>query len=313
MAPRFAAMRPLFKTKRPLLNTNTSQPLFVLVLLATSASAFNHHRHATPRHSAARRPTALAARGTQYSGAFPGELSEGDKVARAFPSLAEPAAALLPPEVVAASSACLLGLSLYLGPDWLLAPLGLESQIRPGRETSYALGKVLLERNSTFLAERAAGYAAEPPPELRAATAAVYGALGAAAQAALVAALGSASYVGAWAVCAALAGVVYEVGRPQPLSRDVADARESFESSFEDFAERRFDYSTSAATNTIEIVRAFRRSVGKYRSADASVADVQIERLAKTWWRQRGGVVTSTGFLKGVKLKAEADVFDRGV
>ena len=41
-------------------------------------------------------------------------------------------------------------------------------------------------------------------------------------------------------------------------SRDVADARESFESSFEDFAERRFDYSTSAATNTIEIVRAFR-------------------------------------------------------
>ena len=53
--------------------------------------------------------------------------------------------------------------------------------------------------------------------------------------------------------------------------------------------------------------------MGKYRSADASVADVQIERLAKTWWRQRGGVVTSTGFLKGVKLKAEADVFERGV
>ena len=141
MAPCFAAMRPL--------NTHTA----VLVLLATSASAFNHHRHAKP----ARRPTALAARGAQYSGAFPGELSEGDKVARAFPSLAEPAAALLPPEVVAASTACLLGLSLYLGPDWLLAPLGLESQIRPGRETSYALGKVLLERNSTFLAERAAG------------------------------------------------------------------------------------------------------------------------------------------------------------
>jgi hypothetical protein len=36
---------------------------------------------------------------------------------------------------------------------------------------------------------------------------------------------------------------------------------------------------------------------------------VQIEQLAKRWLRERGGVVTSSGFLKGVRLADEPDVF----
>ena len=87
----------------------------------------------------------------------------------------------------------------------------------------------------------------------------------------------------------------------------------TLEEAFADFAERRFEQAPTAATNVIEITRAFRRSArgkaSKYRSAEASVADVQIERLAKRWLRERGGVVTSSGFLKGVRLADEPDVF----
>ena len=284
-----------------------------LCLLAGASRAFVAPPPARSCGAVVGRPaTRLAARGTQYSGAFPDDLSaEGDRIPRAFPSFVEPAANVVPLEVVEFSTACLLGLSLYYGPDWLLAPLGLESQIRPGRETSYALGKVLLESNSTFLVERAAGYAAEPPLVLKAATAACYAVLGGALEKLLVDALGSSTaFVGAWAVSAAFAGTIYEIGRPQPLSREKFEEVDGFETAFETFAEKRLDFSsTTAATNTIEIIRAFRRTTAKYRNADSSVADVQIERLAKRWWRQRGGVVTSTGFLKGVALRPEADVF----
>ena len=67
----------------------------------------------------------------------------------------------------------------------------------------------------------------------------------------------------------------------------------------------------TAATSVIEITRppAVAGARHKVPSAEASVADVQIERLAKRWLRERGGVVTSSGFLKGVRLADEPDVF----
>mmetsp|Transcript_24213 Transcript_24213/g.72649 ORF Transcript_24213/g.72649 Transcript_24213/m.72649 type:complete len:285 (-) Transcript_24213:36-890(-) len=281
---------------------------FALHYVLCTAAAFTHAPTCPPR---ARRATALHARGAQYAyGSFPSDLSATDRAAQAFPVMQEQTSAL-PPAVAEVGTAALLGLALYLGPDWVLAPLGLESQVRPGRATAFWLGQRIAP-NSTFVTEREAGFAAEPPLPLKLATAAVYAALGAAAETLVVDALGSSTaFVGAWAVCACLAGGIYEVGRPQPLSREEFGEREGFEDAFATFAETRLDTaSSSAAVNIREIVPAFRRANAKYRNAEyAGVADVQIERLAKSWWRQRGGVVTSTGFLKGVRLAEEADVF----
>lgn len=256
----------------------------------------------------------LTPRQALYTGErFPSDLSSTDAVSRAYGAAPE-SAGLLPPELIQGATAALLAVALYLGPDWLLAPLGWDTNIRPGRSAVAWLGEAL-DGDSDFSRERRDGYDAPVPVAVAAAAAAVFLVLGAAGEALLVDALGSSTaFVGAWAACGVIAGSVYEVGRPAILNREEAEAEATFEQAFADFAERRFDASTpTAATNTIEITRAFRRSARgpavKYRNAEASVADVQIERLAKRWWRDRGGVVTSSGFLKGIRLSEEPDVF----
>ena len=220
---------------------------------------------------------------------------------------------MLPPELVQFGTGALLAYAIYLGPDWILAPLGWETNIRPGRAATDALGQVIAP-DSEFARERQAGFDAAAPVPVLGAAALLFLCLGFGAEAALCDALGSSTtFVGAWATCACIAGSVYEVGRPATLNRAEAEEEANLDDAFADFAERRFEADPTAATNVIEITRAFRRSArgkaSKYRSAEASVADVQIERLAKRWLRERGGVVTSSGFLKGVRLSDEPDVF----
>ena len=180
---------------------------------------------------------------------FPSDLSSTDAVSRAYGAAPE-SAGLLPPELIQGATAALLAVALYLGPDWLLAPLGWDTNIRPGRSAVAWLGEAL-DGDSDFSRERRDGYDAPVPVAVAAAAAAVFLVLGAAGEALLVDALGSSTaFVGAWAACGVIAGSVYEVGRPAILNREEAEAEATFEQAFADFAERRFDASTpTAATN----------------------------------------------------------------
>ena len=92
---------------------------------------------------------------------------------------------------------------------------------------------------------------------------------------------------------------------PQP--RGGGEEEANLDDAFADFAERRFEADPTAATNVIEITRAFRRSArgaSKYRSAEASVADVQIERLAKDG---SASAAASSRRAEGVRLSDEPD------
>jgi hypothetical protein len=278
----------------------------ICVLTALKAAALT----TPPQRTTAR--TRLAATPRYTADSFPSDLAATDRVQQAYSSAPE-SASLLPPELVQLGTGALLAYAIYLGPDWILAPLGWETNIRPGRAATDALGQVIAP-DSEFARERQAGFDAAAPVPVLGAAALLFLCLGFGAEAALCDALGSSTtFVGAWATCACIAGSVYEVGRPASLTRAEALEEQTLDDAFADFAERRFELAPTAATNVIEITRAFRRSArgkaSKYRSAEASVADVQIERLAKRWLRARGGVVTSSGFLKGVRLSDEPDVF----
>jgi hypothetical protein len=281
-------------------------PTAVCVLTALRAAALT----TPPPRTIAR--TRLAATPRYTADSFPSDLAATDRVQQAYASPSE-SAGLLPPELVQFGTGALLAYAIYLGPDWILAPLGWETNIRPGRAATDALGQVIAP-DSEFARERQAGFDAAAPVPVLGAAALLFLCLGFGAEAALCDALGSSTtFVGAWATCACIAGSVYEVGRPASLTRAEALEEQTLDDAFADFAERRFELAPTAATNVIEVTRAFRRSArgkaSKYRSAEASVADVQIERLAKRWLRERGGVVTSSGFLKGVRLADEPDVF----
>ena len=293
-------------------NGSTPAVCTALLLTVLNAAALTLPPRATIRTPRAAPRTRLAATPRYTGDSFPSDLAATDRVQQAYASAPE-SASLLPPELVQFGTGALLAYAIYLGPDWILAPLGWETNIRPGRAATDVLGQVIAP-DSEFARERQAGFDAAAPVPVLGAAALLFLCLGFGAEAALCDALGSSTtFVGAWATCACIAGSVYEVGRPALLNREEAEEEANLDDAFADFAERRFEADPTAATNVIEITRAFRRSArgkaSKYRSAEASVADVQIERLAKRWLRERGGVVTSSGFLKGVRLADEPDVF----
>jgi len=207
-------------------------------------------------------------------------------------------------------SAVLLGFALYCGPDWLLAPLGLESGIQPGRQSALAVGR-LLNATSDFVVDGEAGYASEPDLPVAAANAVAYLAAGLVAYRGLLATFDDRGFVSALAACAGIAGAVYEIGRPKRLTRDQALQKESLRQSFDAFATTRLEPAVQGSVHKSEIVSAFRRSVARYRSASASgVSDRVIEQTVRHWFRTRAGIsVTPAGFYRGCVLTPEPDIF----
>jgi len=352
------------------------------------------------RRSRARLPTALGVQKFAY-GPIPTDLSETDRAYRAAEDLYATTPGL-PPELVAVVATLFLGAATYWGPDWLLAPLGLETNTRPGKATELALARLrcaltgeapktrdsdeassdnmmatsapgaaaalddgsnddaahaadgvavasnhndeerrrrqppgvvapppvggrrrpsaasdkaggassLQSAAAKFVAEREAGFQAEAPVGVAAAAWLAHWGFGALTYVALVRALDDdGAFVASLACCFAIAGAVYEIGRPKTPTRQEADAAASLREAFADFAERRLERveEFQASTHRTEIVKAFRRSVGRYRTAEGSgVNDREIFRMARQWHR---GQVTSAGFFKGLSLKPEADVF----
>ena len=276
-------------------------------MCADSTARSSAHDAATAHHSS-HAPRAATPRYTGDS--FPSDLAATDRVQQAYESAPE-SASLLPPELVQFGTGALLAYAIYLGPDWILAPLGWETNIGRGRAATDVLGQVIAPE-SEFARERKAGFDAAAPVTVLGAAALLFLCLGFGAEAALCDALGSSTtFVGAWATCACIAGSVYEVGRPVTLNREEAMEEATLEEAFADFAERRFEQAprrrrTSSRSRApsggpraagAEVL--LRRGVGR-RRADREAG----EKMAP---RRGGRRHVERVCLKGVRLADEPD------
>ena len=172
----------------------------------------------------------------------------------------------------------LLATGLYLGPDFLLAPLGLASNARLGYRTEAAVGAVL-SPGEAWLVDRAEGLAADAPLLVQVATAALYLVFSYLLERVLTAASSDTLvfYLGA---SASIWGGLFEVARPRLRTRSQEEERRRWEADFARFAEARL--TASGTCHETEIVRAFRRSYPRYR-AGRGISDREILELMRRW------------------------------
>ncbi|GKY93061.1 hypothetical protein MPSEU_000274400 [Mayamaea pseudoterrestris] len=104
---------------------------------------------------------------------------------------------------------------------------------------------------------------------------------------------------------------VLELGRiasgEKKPTRGESDRETLLETEFADFAAERLQAGGNCHRN--EVVAAFRRYYSKYRRADESLADLEIEQLLRAWSRSQGLEMTNAGFYYGFKINKDADVF----
>ena len=214
--------------------------------------------------------------------------------------------------------AALLATGLYLGPDFLLAPLGLASPARLGYRTEALVGRVLPGQGGEWLEDRAGGYASEAPLPVRVATGALFAAAGFALERVLTAASSeqAAFYLGA---STTLWGSLYEVARPKLASRAEREQREVREADFIAFAEARLE--AGGSCHETEIVKAFRRYYPKYR-VNRGITDKEVYDLMRRWMSVPrtqllpGGAISTeivsarspAGYYSGLSVAKEPDV-----
>lgn len=172
----------------------------------------------------------------------------------------------------------LLATGLYLGPDFLLTPLGLASNARLGYRTEAAVG-TLLSPGEAWLVDRAEGLAAPAPLLVQVATGALYLLFSYALERVLTVAASDTVvfYLGA-STC--IWGGLFEVARPRLRTRSQEEQRRAWEADFTRFAEARL--TASGTCHETEIVRAFRRYYPKYR-AGRGITDSDIFDLMRRW------------------------------
>jgi len=95
------------------------------------------------------------------------------------------------------------------------------------------------------------------------------------------------------------------------LNREDFDRETQLREEFTKFAEKRLIKGGNCHRR--EVTNAFRRYFAKYRDPESEefpLADLEIERLTKEWNIMRGGQpISGAGFLSGVQINDEADIF----
>jgi hypothetical protein len=111
-----------------------------------------------------------------------------------------------------------------------------------------------------------------------------------------------------------ISGGALELGRiasgEKNDTREESDRSNELTTEFIEFADKRLKKGGNC--HRTDVIRAFRRFYAKYRQADNPdypLSDLEIERLIKTWGRPRGIEMSSAGFLSGVQVNTDADVF----
>ena len=216
--------------------------------------------------------------------------------------------------------AALLAVGLYLGPDFLLAPIGLAANARVGYRMEAAVGRALTP-NQPWLADRADGLASDAPPLVRLFTAALFVVAGVLVER-IISTLGSDTAVFYLGASSCVWGGLYEVARPTLPTREVAERDAMRKGEFRRFVEARFVVGgPSTSCHESEVARAFRRFYPKYR-IDRGISDAEIYALMRRWMSVPrtqllpGAAIgteivsarTAAGFYKGISLAEEPDV-----
>jgi hypothetical protein len=117
------------------------------------------------------------------------------------------------------------------------------------------------------------------------------------------------------AVCL-IGGATLELGRvasgEKMLTRVESDRDDLLRKEFQDFADSRLQL--GGTCHRLDVVRAFRRYYGKYRTSDNPefpLSDVEIEQLLRNWSLEQGPAIerSSSGFYAGVRINPDADAF----
>ena len=200
-----------------------------------------------------------------------GPSAEQDSLVEALTAAPVPLDALL---------VLLLATGLYLGPDFLLTPLGLGSNAPLGYRTERLVGYVL-SPGEAWLDDRAEGFAAPAPLLVRVATGALFLLCSYALERVLTSAASdqAAFYLGA---SSSIWGGLYEVARPRLRTRSEEEQRRAWEADFVRFAEARLGLTAGGSCHETEIVRAFRRFYPKYR-AGREITDNEVFDLMRRW------------------------------
>ena len=168
----------------------------------------------------------------------------------------------------------------------------------------------------TWLQDRNDGLFADLPLPLYGALAIVFFAFGALTDN-LVTGVFEPSFSLPLAVVVLLNGLYFELGRvasgDKGATREEADRASLLETEFDEFASARLQ--PGGSVHRQEVTQAFRRYHAKYRQAESpdgeedSLSDLQVERLIRAWSRERGILMSSSGFFKGIKINQDADAF----
>jgi len=116
-----------------------------------------------------------------------------------------------------------------------------------------------------------------------------------------------------------IGGASLELGRiasgEKAVTKEENDRTLLLQKEFDEFAEKRLLIAPRGNCHKSEVIRAFRRFYGKYRVAENpqnpeyDVADLEIERLLKSWNREAGNQeMSSVGFITGVEMNDQSDV-----
>jgi hypothetical protein len=116
-----------------------------------------------------------------------------------------------------------------------------------------------------------------------------------------------------WALVAMIGGGFWELGRiasgSKSLTRAETDRAVELIADFEEFASKRLI--PGGNCHRSEVVRAFRRYHAKYRLRDDStcdLADLEIEKLLRSYCRERGIEMSQAGFYTGIQINKDADI-----
>jgi len=202
--------------------------------------------------------------------------------------------------------------ALWLGPDFILASLGLALDARIGYFAESAVGR-LLGQGGSWLDDRDAKLASKPPLAVSAVTLALFAFAGLVLERLLLVAFEDSSFVLATGLTLCIGSGLYELIRPPLLTREEFEFQEAQQAEFAVFAATRLRATASKNTHEREVLKAFRRSNSRFRTAE-QVADTSALELVRQWMRtqqmSRGVYMerSAAGFLKGVELLEGPDV-----
>eukprot|EP00960_Hanusia_phi_P011217 327941-Hanusia_phi.AAC.2 len=128
--------------------------------------------------------------------------------------------------------------------------------------------------------------------------------------------VGAGDVDGFFAFSAALSGCiwagVYELGRTQQrgyrLTREEQEAMDQEWKDFCEFAEQQLEVKPSGRVYVGDVMKAFRRSYGKYRTSE-QLSDERLKGLFRRFARNATGMKGRQGFYKGIALIQKADAF----